>query len=410
MESLIRNSVRVIRNVDNVDQALQAFSGIEEKVLSGNIPSITEQDRRRILDFPEPDVMESNIAKVSGLSTEDLLKLGAESPTELTDSELLLLNNRFWTFGSGTEDQPQFHAFDALLAVSEAHFLETIERLDRVRDAFYTEHETKALSNSWTEQGRRHIVATKEKERKDLENLPKTHPWVRSMWEGGYAKKHWGYAVYKDPATQKDERDVENYECRRSALIHYALGMMSCPYIIETRWKMQTLQWPAGVESEEHGGKGVKELTARFNALREHFKAVRDLEPETRQTKTGGLFEGLLKNVFLVLNSECVRSEIAHIIFADDTWVWAVDADYIPSKEDNNAESQHAYMGYMRVRLQQLVHNFYNARLFHAEEHPMKLLWEAAQVARNQAFVSLDSDESRRCCPDANFGTSLVPK
>ncbi|KAI5918610.1 hypothetical protein F4810DRAFT_715320 [Camillea tinctor] len=77
---------------------------------------------------------------------------------------------------------------------------------------------------------------------------------------------------------------------------------------------------------------------------------------------------------------------------ADNIWVWAVDPDFDdrspPSRGETVEEGDDTYKGYLRVRLPQLVNNFFEARRFMLEKYPMVTLWEAAVKSKNIAFVS----------------------
>lgn len=84
-------------------------------------------------------------------------------------------------------------------------------------------------------------------------------------------------------------------------------------------------------------------------------------------------------------------------------WIWAVDPDYEPS---NNTTS--GYQGYLRVRLQQLVDNFYTARRWHADELSMEDLWKAAQKdPNNGAFISMKEEEILSMEPSLNTGSRI---
>jgi hypothetical protein len=130
------------------------------------------------------------------------------------------------------------------------------------------------------------------------------------------------------------------------------------------------------------------DLRARFEMLRRQFRSIRE---------RGDLGEDVLSNVFIVMEDAC-----AHVLFeadnADSVWVWAVDPDYneTTAGEVRDESSQRLYRGFLRVRLQQLVDKFFEARKYHAEEYPMSALWQAAQRSLNRAFVSTKRKEQRR--------------
>lgn len=182
-----------------------------------------------------------------------------------------------------------------------------------------------------------------------------------------------------------------------------------------------------------------EELAARFQKLREHFKSVRDRAPTSTtptiqrqdqavplsaptQPERSGLLNGILQNVFLVDDKYSSGSVTSATGIADDMWVWAVDPDHLDEASDLSASASasaaegatstrvstaSSYKGFMRVRLQQLVHNFYDARRFHEAEYSMKRLWEAAQNSRNQAFVSLKDDEAQSWTVDRCIGSAI---
>jgi len=144
------------------------------------------------------------------------------------------------------------------------------------------------------------------------------------------------------------------------------------------------------------------DLQARLDMLRRHFRSIRE---------RGDLGEDVLSNVFIVMDDAC-----AHALFeadnADSVWVWAVDPDYDESTagEVKDESLQRLYRGFLRVRLQQLVDKFFEARKYHAEEYPMSALWQAAQRSLNRAFVSTKRKEQRRKIrQDPRIGSVLGP-
>lgn len=136
--------------------------------------------------------------------------------------------------------------------------------------------------------------------------------------------------------------------------------------------------------------------------LRKHFRSIRE---------RGGLDKEILSNVYIVIDDAC-----AHSLFeapqADSVWVWAVDPDYDEStaSEVTYEGLQRQYRGFLRVRLQQLVDKFFEARKYHEEEYPKSTLWQAAQMSLNPAFVSTKRKEQRRrISRDPEMGSVLGP-
>lgn len=161
----------------------------------------------------------------------------------------------------------------------------------------------------------------------------------------------------------------------------------------------------------------MKSLEGRLDALRRDFREARAKPPNkyhelnqgyelTDGKELEGLFEGIQRNVFLYIDKKCVDSVLDGPRWMDDSWIWAVDPDYTP-----NSHERDGYKGYLRVRLQQILHRFYEARRFYADELPMEYLWRAAQKKpRNQAFVSVCDDEASAWNADKYTGSALRRK
>jgi hypothetical protein len=159
---------------------------------------------------------------------------------------------------------------------------------------------------------------------------------------------------------------------------------------------MKYLNWPRNGEEDEA-------LEVKLDKLRDAFKLIRDAAPEKREGgeetavhSSGGLEEGILGNVFLVFDGASMDS-MDDAFRRDDMWVCAVDPDYkggslpTPSgQEDTREGDEEVYKGYLRVRVQQLVNNFFNMRYFHSEEYTLADLWAVAANSHNRAFVSVD--------------------
>lgn len=411
MEHLIKAFTRVTRKIDDADELIESFPALERSALS-DPPSVTDKDRRRILDFPEPETQHSNIATASTLTKPDLLKRAAESPSELTTSEVDLLKERYWLDVTRTETNARASASSALLAVSQDHWREVTEQLKKVRASLYEEHEAKAMENAEWEAWRRMVEASKARRRQEAEGgLARARPWVRRLWEEDKGEKVWGYAVFVDPDVNGGRQ--EEYLSRRDAALFHATGAIGCGDTIGARWKLQRLDWPkaaagGGEKSEDEG------LAAKFDTLRERFKAIRDRAPKKQRTspdvkaESGGLPDGILRNVLLVIDQDCVDSVLSESGTVDDMWVWAVDPDY-EAGDASKDDQKDKYKGHLQVRLQQLVNNFFDARRFHEDDYSMEALWEAAQKARNKTFVSVKNAEAGLWKMSRDVGSALRP-
>jgi hypothetical protein len=308
--------------------------------------------------------------------------------------------------------------------VAAEHILAVSDQLKKARAMLETD-EDDAVSDAWMEEWRRMMAAHKQRRRQQVETqLVTAQPWVKRLWDEDQAEKNWGYAVYCDPKAANEE-----YEVRRDATLRHARETVGCGGPIGIKWRLQYLDWPEDpmlsqtplydpaseypdlveVYTEPRRPRLIagphdtpdmyttSQLQARFQTLRQHFVAARDHASGTdMQASRGGLPDGILRNVFLVIDQQCVNSLLSRTADPDDTWVYAVDPDYLPSTDAATDETRATeYRGYMRVRVQQLVNNFFDARRFHEDELPMQVLWHAAQPSRLQAFVSIKEAEQQ---------------
>ncbi|KAK2780210.1 hypothetical protein CKAH01_00154 [Colletotrichum kahawae] len=454
MDNQIRSFMRVIRKLDNADDLIQSFPEWEKSTSSRDEGSSTlaVQDQRRVLDFPDPDTQAANIAKSSTLSKEDLLKRAAETPAQLSATEVSLLKSRYWLEISSDEEHEVTLAHGLISGphrVSEEEFNEAGKRLEAVRHPLYAENEEKAIENAVAEHWRRENEAWRARQKQEAERsiLAKAVPWVRRLWDEEKGEKYWGYDIFVDPEAFADGEDVEDYMCRRDAVFFHGRGAIGAgSSAINNMWRLQRLQWPANVtaddnakdeekdgeddgrEKEDTEQKAYDERAAKFHKLREYFKSIRDQAPKRQrqeqetntantQVERGGLTDGILQNVFVVVDKASADSVVSGSGLVDDMWVWAVEPDYDESKEtlapavtaegSTSKESARSYRGYMRVRLQQLVNKFYEARRFHENEYPMSKLWEAAQQSKHHAFVSTKDDEARSWSVDRFVGSAM---
>lgn len=344
--------------------------------------------------------------------------------------------------------------------VSEEEYEQAAKRLRAVRRSLYAENEEKAIENSHVEHWRRENEAWRERQKQEAEKalLAKAFPWVRRLWEEDKGEEHWGYGIFVDPGAFLDEEETERYMCRRDGVLFHARGAIGAgSSAIGNMWRLQKLNWPVNAtadDGEKEGGSqtgqqsdgkydgselaaGEHEETdekraAEFQKLREHFKSIRDRVPKKQrreqtalsgpaQAERGGLQDGILQNVFLIVDKSSAGSVLSGHGLVDDMWVWAADPDYDDAKDASaavtaaaaategsmSAETHRCYKGFMRVRLQQLINNFYDARRFHENDCPMPKLWEAAQKSKHRAFVSLKDDEARSWSIDRFVGSAM---
>lgn len=426
--------MRVIRKLDNADNLISFFSEWEKATLSrDDAPapaSLNFQEQRRILDFPDPETAAANIQQSTKLTKEILLKCAAETPSKLSATEVALLKDRYW-LNISPEEGAEVRRARGLISgpyrVSLEEFEGAGKRLEAVRHPYYAENEEKAIANAASEHGRRRTKDFRERQRWEAEkHVEKAFPWVKRLWEEDRGEKHWGYAVYVDPNALVDDQEAEDYMCRRDGVLFHAFGAIGAgASTLCNMWKLERLDWPSVVPALNDEDTEL-EVVAIFQQLQEHFKSIRDRASKRRrqdqgdasssaQTERGGLRDGILQNVFLMIDKASVRSVISRRGFVDEMWVWAVDPDFkhgdvattTEKSTDTPLASGSSYKGFLRVRLQQLVNNFYDARRFHEEEYPMAKLWEAAQKSTNHAFVSVKEEEARSRNMDRFIGSAM---
>ncbi|KAK0254016.1 hypothetical protein LTR91_010515 [Friedmanniomyces endolithicus] len=291
----------------------------------------------------------------------------------------------------------------------------------------------------------------------------KARPWVRRFVEEYQLEdtRPWGYAIFEDPSI--DDEALEDCMCRIDNLLWSAQDAVFGRNHVEfPQFKWEVLGWPEDVggdlvtesqhdivqgstEDGSEDGAGVSgpdddeatsiqggededepdqedhedeaddvdiETVRELDKLRAHFKWVRDQAKKRRKAHEpldvdrGGIPNGLLRNVFLVIDQDVIDAVKSPV--ADNTWIWVIDPDYagdVALMTRNGLKGE--YYGYMRVRVQQLVNNFWDARRYHESEHPLQMLWAAAQESHNFAFVSVNPEEALMFRSDIVMGSAL---
>lgn len=452
--------MRVIRKIDDADGLIRSLQAWEKSAISQNAtsPSLALHDQYRFLDFPNAEIQAANIVKSTELSKESLLERAVESPSQLAAAEISLLKNRYWLDISPDEEREVSLETGLIMGpnrVSEEDYEQAEKRLRAVRHMLYADNEEKPIDNAITEHWRRENESWRARQKQETENvLSKAHPWVRRLWEEDKGEKVWGYGIFIDPKAFANDEEADNYMARRDGVLFHGRGAIGAgSSAINNKWRLQKLEWPSSNAAD--GGKEmdarqavdrgeekkiISELTvdeakrdegetderlAKFLVLRKRFKFIRDssLGSQTQEdvvssapvhSETRVLEGGILQNVFLMEDKPCVESVVGAQGLVDDMWVWAIDPDYHDADElttmidePRPSESPERYRGFMRVRLQQLVNNFFDVRRFHQGEHTMKELWEAAQKSKHQAFVSIRDTEAQSWSIDRFVGSAM---
>ncbi|KFA55942.1 hypothetical protein S40293_11317 [Stachybotrys chartarum IBT 40293] len=414
MEHLIRAFTRVIRRIDDADSIMALVSRIE-KDDDFNASSVSAQDRRRILDFPDPEDEAANIAAASSLSKPDLLERAVRAPEQLSAQEATLLKDRYWDKVSRKETRARIAANEALSAVSDSDWHQTTDQLKALRAPLYEANEEKAIENAEAQVLKSLLAAAAPPKPAEAATPQRAPQWVNKFQENEGGQKPWGYAVFTDPEMGLGRERMEDYLARRDAALHWAMHAIGCGSAMEANWKTDQLDWPLDA-------KGDLPRVVKIQKLREHFLSLRDNGPPKRQrtggssdkVDSGGLKEGMLRNSILMIDRDCVDSVPSNGGPVDDMWVWVIDPDHhmdaskVSSEDDETTDaSKHKYEGFLKVRLQQTVNNFFEARVFQEDIYSMQQLWGSAQMSRNRAFVSMKEEERQLWVPNRDVGSAL---
>jgi hypothetical protein len=383
MEDKIKAFTCVLRQTNEADDIMNNTTALLNG--SSDETTISVHDRLGVLDFPDAVAQEANVAASINLSRAELLERAASSPSGLGAEEIRLLKRRFRLDLTTVETDAQAAA-ERTLAASREHWDQVTDQLKKARAVLYDNDEKLALSDGRTEEWRRMMAAHKQRRKQQAESrLANTQLWIKRLWEEDQAEKTWDYAVYCDPEAANEE-----YEVSKDATLRHARERAGCGGPIGINWKLQYLDWPDDpmlsqtplsgsanenlelVETHIEPGRPklllrpfdppdlytASQLQARFHAPRQHFIATRDHASGRQgtvtdtQTSSGGLQDGILRTVSLVIDQQCVISVWSRSVHPDDAWVYAVDPDYPQSTDAATNENQPTqYRGSMRVRL-----------------------------------------------------------
>lgn len=92
MEHLVKTLYRVASDLDTPEATLASITALSEPTSS----PLTDQNRRRVLDSPEPDQESTAITASPSPTKPELLRRTISSPQGLTDLEINLLKHRYW--------------------------------------------------------------------------------------------------------------------------------------------------------------------------------------------------------------------------------------------------------------------------------------------------------------------------
>ncbi|KAL3425408.1 hypothetical protein PVAG01_02199 [Phlyctema vagabunda] len=194
IEPLLAISRRVLRNVTSHQDLIAIYPSLEQKCLQS--PStLTDSERRQLLDFPDVDMETANISAVTNLSRAQLIEKAVSDCENLTSEEALILKNRFWTPSSSQERSRIANGYSQ---VSK----EVFKEFDTSRKPAYAPNEWEALATGGRELRRRSKAVRDDEMRVKAEAaLPAAPSWIQNLYRQG--KPGWGFVYFYDGAAQK---------------------------------------------------------------------------------------------------------------------------------------------------------------------------------------------------------------
>ncbi|TGO47397.1 hypothetical protein BOTNAR_0527g00020 [Botryotinia narcissicola] len=391
IEPLLASSMRVLRNQTTLQDLVAAYPSLKEKSLSSP-SSLTKLERRVFLDLPDPEMESANISAATSLSRAELIEKAVINRGSLTDSEVLILKDRFWTSPTQEENSRITDGFRDLSEEAGDEFFDA-------KAPAYLENEEEAFNVGIHEFWGRE-KAVRNYHLNDVLNsaLPYAPEWIKQLYKEG--KQQWGFVCFYDAAAQ-------TIDAERLDFFEHALRFNGSKDIFNVKWKYMTFNAPATAFAhtatsmkieDQSGATTFQDVGSQFRNV---FKETLE-DPEIYQRRedvtstteyTGDLEDGIagsgfLTNTFLLFDPVCIDLVVESGYFYDNMRVLAFEAEFpVPGRT-----YVEGYQGYTCVRLDQLVYYFYVLRM--KNELGMDKIWKAAKKSQNSAFFSMDPEEA----------------
>ncbi|KAF7954895.1 uncharacterized protein EAE97_000154 [Botrytis byssoidea] len=394
IEPLLASSMRVLRNQTTLQDLIAAYPSLKEKSLASPL-SLTELERRVFLDLPDPEMESANISAATSLSRAELIEKAITDRGSLTDSEVLILKDRFWTSPTQEENSRITDGFMDLSEEAGDEFFDAkaLAYLENKEEAFNV-----GIHEFW---GREKAV--RNYQLNDVLNaaLPYAPEWIKQLYKEG--KQQWGFVCFYDAAAQTiDAERLEEFQFALACTsvqwlkryhqrqVEYMTFNAPATAFAHTATSMQTEDRSGGITFQDVGS----QFRNAFREILEDPEKYQRREDVTSTTEyTGDLEDGIagsgfLTNTFLVFDPVCIDLVVESGYFYDNMRVLAFEAEFpVPGRT-----YVEGYQGYTWVRLDQLVYYFYELRI--KNELGMDKIWEAAKKSQNSAFVSMDPEEA----------------
>lgn len=371
VEPMLASSMRVLRNITPLQDFVAAWPLLKQKSLASP-PTLTEFERRLFLDLPTEDLETSNIRAATILSREQLIEKAKSSRENLTQEELKILSDRFWTPRTITETHILMDAFRKSGPEGQQEFL----------DGWEGEASYEVTFKIGSMEGAKRNIEARSQTLRAAANLvlPDAKEWIQHLYQ--QEKKSWGFICLYDAAVQKfNPQRLDHFECTKDGFFRHALMYNGSKDIIDTKWGWFPYNAPNNIlapitnlESDNDYPNGVILRKAFQEILRDpqEYQKRDDVTPTITYTghfKDGIAKAGFLTNTFLLIDPICIESIVEDglqpaSVGWDNMRVLAFEADFpVPGRE-----YEEGYQGFTWVRLDQLIYNFYELRLLKSDE------------------------------------------
>jgi hypothetical protein len=388
-EPFISSYTRVLRGHDTPQHLIEAFPALEAKAL-GSASTLTDLERRQLLDLPDADEEAVNIRQTTSRSRAELLS-AAFSPAVLSDDELALVGRRLWSPRSLQEGGAKLKIL-CDTPLDEA----TGDRIFRARAAAELPNEAQSFSLAFRELQRR------EQQRRDEEqsrwggaNQPVIPAWMDSLsrrFKEERGLNTWGFIALIDAEAQTISAErLDSFSRRFQFILGHAMRRNGAyAKLLNRTWKLFRFKTPTTVYVSLEPGADHSELRKAFRSLLDRDEAYSGPPGPDPRSPAEILQKrrGFLTNTFLVINKTCIDSVLDQP-FLDDMRILAFEADF-PQPNRTYIEG---YQGWTWVRFEQLVYRFYGACL--NENLGMDEIWKAAQGSKHGAFAALDPEVAK---------------
>jgi len=215
-EPFLASYVRVLRGKENLSDSIALFPTLEQKALS-TPPTLTEFERRQLLNFPDKEEEAENIRSASSGSRDELISLALSNPSSLSDTELGLIKRNFWTKFTSREIQERINSY-----INRTE--EITDRIFHARDAAYLPGEMDLVTAANKELWRRHTQRRDDVQSKiGGSNPPNEAPWLQDLsrkFKEQPDLKTSGYITLIDAEVQKiDPKRLDLFQCTLQGLI-----------------------------------------------------------------------------------------------------------------------------------------------------------------------------------------------